>query len=66
MLNQIMVANLKDNGQSWHMQSDGRYFRSVAKGNAISAHQYCRSNPSLSGRGQSLKHDGPQNLRLKK
>ena len=66
ILNQIMVANLNDNVQSWHMQSDGRYFRSVEKGNAISAHQYFMANPSLSGRGQSLKHDGPQNLRLKK
>ena len=59
---QIMVALLKDQAQSWHMRSDGAYVRD-AKSNdtdAYSAHTYFMTNPSLSGRGRALKIDQPR------
>ncbi len=57
VLNQIMVALLKDQAQSWHMAADGTYARDVHSGreDAFSAHTYFMTNPSLSGRGRALK-----------
>src|ERR1700689_184524 len=57
VLNQIMVALLKDQAQSWHMAADGTYVRDVHSGreDAFSAHTYFMTNPSLSGRGRALK-----------
>ncbi|TXL82326.1 RNA degradosome polyphosphate kinase [Vineibacter terrae] len=55
ILEQIMVANLKDEAQSWDLASDGRYTRRVAPADAFSAHTYFMTNPSLSGRGSALK-----------
>ena len=57
VLQQIMVANLKDEAQSWTLDADGRYSRDPAwdHPNAFSAHEYFMTNPSLSGRGQKVK-----------
>ncbi|CAN5247107.1 RNA degradosome polyphosphate kinase [soil metagenome] len=57
VLNQIMVANLNDEAQSWTLDSVGGYRRVDtwnAKG-AFSAHEYFMTNPSLSGRGHKVK-----------
>ncbi len=69
ILQQIMVANLNDEAQSWLLDSDGVYHRSLgwnAEG-AFSAHEYFMNNPSLSGRGHKVKdlprafeHVGPR------
>lgn len=55
IMGQIMVANLKDEKQSWILQSDGSYKRLVANESSLCAHDYFINNPSLSGRGKSLK-----------
>ena len=60
ILNQIMVANLKDNTQAWEMESSGEYIRLKEGKLAISAHNYFMSNPSLSGRGKSVKIKKPK------
>lgn len=55
VLNQIMVANLKDVAQSWVLGPDGTYTRLKADKDAFSAHHYFMTNPSLSGRGSALR-----------
>lgn len=57
VLQQIMLANLKDEAQSWTLDADGGYRRDPAwdHPNAFSAHDYFMTNPSLSGRGQRVK-----------
>lgn len=57
VLHQIMVANLKDEAQSWTLDASGRYTREASwdHPDAFSAHEYFMTNPSLSGRGQKVK-----------
>jgi len=61
VLDQIMVAQMKDQAQSWYMEPDGRYVRDshAEDPDAFSAHMYFMTNPSLSGRGRALKMQDP-------
>lgn len=54
VLDQIMVANLKDETSSWYLGGDGVYRRGSSSDDAFSAHTYFMTNPSLSGRGSAL------------
>ena len=47
------------------MKSSGEYSRVKKVQSSISAHNYFMSNPSLSGRGKSIKIKKPKNLYLK-
>ncbi len=68
VLNQIMVANLNDDEQSWEMGADGNYVRIAASSSDIgfSAHNYFMDNPSLSGRGSALVVSEPPRLAPRK
>ncbi len=58
ILEQVMVANLKDTEQSWALGEDGAYSRLLGRTPAFNLHRYFMENPSLSGRGAALAENG--------
>ena len=69
LLDQVMVANLLDNQQSWSLQADGRYER-IRPGpdeKIFNLHHYFMTNPSLSGRGAARRTGAiPRKLPLRR
>ena len=62
VLEEIMVHSLQDEAQSWDLDVAGVYHRVSEDPAAFSAHNYFMTNPSLSGRGKSLKESSPRSL----
>ncbi|MDF1751000.1 MAG: RNA degradosome polyphosphate kinase, partial [Alphaproteobacteria bacterium] len=65
ILEQVMYANLNDEAQSWHMDSEARYHRSEPVGAGFNCHIFFMTNPSLSGRGKAIKKAGKMALSTK-
>ena len=56
ILDQIMIANIKDNEQSWILKNNSNYekINGIDNKKKFSAHEFFMKNPSLSGRGKAL------------
>jgi polyphosphate kinase len=68
VLDQVMVATIIDNEQSWRLDGEGRYVRiKPGKREApFNLHKHFMTNPSLSGRGAAIRTRGagPRKLQL--
>ncbi|GIL39329.1 RNA degradosome polyphosphate kinase [Roseiterribacter gracilis] len=65
ILDQILVANLKDDTQTWQLTPDNQWVRNTPGPKPFSAHEFFMTNPSLSGRG-SASGDKKQKPKLKR
>lgn len=64
ILDQILVANLQDEAQSWRLGPDGDYRRVTTPPDVapFNVHTFMMTNPSLSGRGAALELSAPKAL----
>ncbi len=69
VLDQIMVASIKDNQQSWRILADGSSHGGSCRSSGeepFNSQDYFMRNPSLSGRGGSLKENFPPRVSIAK
>ena len=66
VLQQVLLANLLDNEQSWILKPDGTYDRMDTGEKPFNLHRYFMINPSLSGRGGALASGAVPKLTLRR